>query len=434
MPAVLLAFANDWVDDKRHLRSLLEESKAIDCALAPLARAGLEVLHPLHNATVDDVISAFRAHHSQINVFHFGGHATGSTLRLEDDTGKPADAHAKGLASFLGDQPGLVLVFLNGCTTEPQVKQLRAAGVKAVVATTRDINDKVAAEFAKQFYTELATRPLRSAFDTAVHALQTRSGDDPRAVTRNVVPYDESTPPSWPWVFDCDPAYSNWTLRSAITRRPWWRPLILAAAAVGLLLSLSFALSAETRRAACRLAGLRPLCAAIGIGSVPTDEEQALWDQAVAQCSGDGLRAYLQHYPTGAYAHEVQSRLDTCMSVRVEALGPERTTRYGWIVDRDYMRLFATEQAAHDDALRRGRAEAARYCEPLATNHYIDILSTSIEPEEWKCIDKDHQFTCGFRGTIVCSIRDRIYSLEERCHPGCAAEKPSLAGSSRDQP
>jgi len=28
-PAILLAFANDWVDDRLHLRALLEESKAI---------------------------------------------------------------------------------------------------------------------------------------------------------------------------------------------------------------------------------------------------------------------------------------------------------------------------------------------------------------------------------------------------------------------
>ena len=59
-PAILLAFANDWVDDPRHLRGLLEESKAIDRALAPLAEAGaLAVPSPIHNATVDDAIGAF---------------------------------------------------------------------------------------------------------------------------------------------------------------------------------------------------------------------------------------------------------------------------------------------------------------------------------------------------------------------------------------
>ena len=77
MPAALLAFANDWVDDKRHLRSLLDEQKAITKALAPLVRAGLDVPAPLHNATVEDVLGAFRDHHDQVRVFHFGGHASG---------------------------------------------------------------------------------------------------------------------------------------------------------------------------------------------------------------------------------------------------------------------------------------------------------------------------------------------------------------------
>src|SRR5882672_2687140 len=184
--AILLAFANDWVDDKRHLRSLLDESKAIDQALAPLVEIGaIAVLPPIHNATVDDVIGAFREHRhrGRICMFHFGGHASGATLLLEDEAGHPAKAHASGLAGYLGRQRGLVLVFLNGCCTEPQVRRLRAAGIKAVVATTRAIQDGVAAEFARTFYAELAARPLRDAFDTAVQAIRLRWGDDPRAVT-----------------------------------------------------------------------------------------------------------------------------------------------------------------------------------------------------------------------------------------------------------
>jgi len=38
MPAALLAFVNDWVADKRHLCSLLDEQTAITKALAPLVR------------------------------------------------------------------------------------------------------------------------------------------------------------------------------------------------------------------------------------------------------------------------------------------------------------------------------------------------------------------------------------------------------------
>ena len=45
----------------------------------------------------------------------------------------PADA--AGLAAFLGQQRGLQLVFLNGCSTQAQVKGLLEAGVGVVIAT-----------------------------------------------------------------------------------------------------------------------------------------------------------------------------------------------------------------------------------------------------------------------------------------------------------
>jgi CHAT domain len=164
--AIILAFANDWADDKRNLRSLLAESGAIANVLAPLVEGGrLAMPPPIHNATIDAVLGVFRArrYRDRVRVFHFGGHANASTLLFEDADGKPAKAHASGLASYLGQQRGLALVFLNGCSTEPQVRLLREAGVKAVVATTRAIQDEVAAEFATAFYTELASRSLREA-------------------------------------------------------------------------------------------------------------------------------------------------------------------------------------------------------------------------------------------------------------------------------
>src|SRR5689334_21269861 len=122
-PAILLAFANDWVDDKRHLRALYAESKAIVEALAPLVEAGaLTVPPPVHNAAVDDVLGAFREgpHRDRICIFHFGGHASSSKLMFEDEAGAQTPAHARGLASYLGRQRGLVLVFLNGCSTAGQ--------------------------------------------------------------------------------------------------------------------------------------------------------------------------------------------------------------------------------------------------------------------------------------------------------------------------
>ncbi|MEZ4471734.1 MAG: AAA family ATPase [bacterium] len=58
--------------------------------------------------------------------------------------------------ALLSRQPGLQVVFLNGCSTEPQVRRLLDLGVPAVIATNRAIDDGVATRFAERFYHRLA--------------------------------------------------------------------------------------------------------------------------------------------------------------------------------------------------------------------------------------------------------------------------------------
>ncbi|HEX3475848.1 MAG TPA: CHAT domain-containing protein [Kofleriaceae bacterium] len=411
-PAILLAFANDWVDDKRHLRSLLDEGKVIDQALAPLVETGaIAVLPPIHNATVDDVIGAFRErrHRGRICMFHFGGHASGGGLLLEDEAGQPTAAHASGLAGYLGRQPGLVLVFLNGCCTEPQVRRLRAAGIRAVVATTRAIQDAVAAEFARTFYAELAARPMRDAFETAVQAIRVRWGDDPRAVTRDVGTPEDAGPPGWPWIIDCDPDHETWSPGAAAGRLRRTRRLRLVAA-LAVLVTASLAASAGARGTACRVAGLRAACAAIGIGG-PAPAEQALWDEGVRQRTGDGLRRYLRSYPDGAHADAARARLAGCTIERVETRGSEKEVRFTLAVSQD--RALPTEADARRDAVERGNLDAATTCAPQ--RRVADLLSAAAEPRGWRCEPRDGGVACGFDGEIVCRVRDRIRSERERC-------------------
>jgi len=304
-----------------------------------------------------------------------------------------------------------VLVFLNGCSTEPQVRRLRDAGVKAVVATTHAIQDAVAAEFAAAFYAELAVRPLRRAFDAAVQALRTRCGDDPRAVLRDVALHDPAHEPSWPWIIDCDPSYDTWDLGREAARAPWQRRG-LAIIVVSLLLTMLLVFSADARHTACRAPGLRPLCAAVGIGGIPTQAEQALWDNALADRSESGLQAYLTAYPSGIYAGEASVRLQACRRVPVETLGTEHAIRYNrWPVPR--ATRFSTRAEACSDAQTRGEQDAKEQCESLAST--TSVVSASFEPGACTCTDYEHQVACGFEGTIVCRVRDRIWSVETRC-------------------
>ena len=100
--------------------------------------------------------AVFQKHRDRIAIFHFGGHADGDRLLLQSAF-EPRPAYAEGLATLLGQQRGLKLVFLNGCSTRPQVKRLLDAGVPAVIATARPIDDRVATEFAVAFYQALTT-------------------------------------------------------------------------------------------------------------------------------------------------------------------------------------------------------------------------------------------------------------------------------------
>lgn len=67
----------------------------------------------------------------------------------------------------------------------------------------------------------------------------------------------------------------------------------------------------------------------VGLGG-PTPVEQALWDEAVQQRAGDGLRRYLRGYPEGAHADEARARLAGCTVERAEMRGQEKDVRLPW--------------------------------------------------------------------------------------------------------
>ncbi|MFN8574475.1 MAG: CHAT domain-containing protein [Gemmatimonadaceae bacterium] len=169
-PVVFLAFSND---QNAHLALLTRESKDVFTALRELDQQDFIKVHREESADIDELFDALVSFKDRLAVFHYGGHADGTTLRMEGGA-----AHAQGLAGLLGAQPNLKLVFLNGCATRPQVEMLLAAGVKAVIATSVPIRDDKATEFAARFYEALANRrTIGQAFALAQAYLQTKYGD-----------------------------------------------------------------------------------------------------------------------------------------------------------------------------------------------------------------------------------------------------------------
>ena len=113
-------------------------------------------------------------------MLHYGGHADGSVLDLQAAGGGNVAAHGEGLAQLLGTLPNLKLVFLNGCATQGHVEQLLAEGVPAVIATAAPVEDDIALQFAREFYTALAdpgaSRTIDFAFARAKALVATAKG------------------------------------------------------------------------------------------------------------------------------------------------------------------------------------------------------------------------------------------------------------------
>ena len=152
-------------------------------------------------STLEDIFDFINSYHNQIAVFHYGGHAGGTSLRLETAEADNRNANAQGLAQLLGMEENLQLVFLNGCATKPQVRQLLDNGVKAVIATSVPIQDQMATEFAEQFYLALANgSDIQRAFEVtkAFIASKYNRRQDIQQY-RSIVLEEEETTDDLPW-------------------------------------------------------------------------------------------------------------------------------------------------------------------------------------------------------------------------------------------
>jgi WD40 repeat protein len=172
-PVIFVAFANPEGD----LGSLKAEFHQVKKTLEQLHSFEL-VVEPF--ATKEILLQTFQKYRSRITIFHYGGHADQFGILLESGKGTQEFAATQGLAEFLSVQTGLQLVFLNGCSTDGQVKSFHRAGVPVVIGTRKPIPDTEASTFAAWFYQGLATgATLEQAFTEAKGALKTKPSGGP---------------------------------------------------------------------------------------------------------------------------------------------------------------------------------------------------------------------------------------------------------------
>jgi len=195
LPIVLLAFAADR--QGTFLRSISEEHDTIAGILRVAEDAGQIRVITLANVTAQRIVDTFQEYRDAIKVFHYGGHADGGGLLVDSGGGEVQSIDGKSFADFLAKQPGLELVFLNGCSSQGQSQGLLDAGAKTVIATSVAINDESAKDFSRTFYNSLVTgAPLIDAFDEAGSAVMMKSGGKTRSLYWDV---PEATKSEMPW-------------------------------------------------------------------------------------------------------------------------------------------------------------------------------------------------------------------------------------------
>lgn len=163
LPVIFLAFANSATAP---LRQLTEEENHIRQLLHSRAKQQQHFhIHPDSHATLSTIRQYLSEYRNQVWLFHYGGHADSEQIMLG-----AGDANADGVAAMLAEQKGLKLVFLNGCSTQAQVKKLLELGIPAVIATRAPIDDELARQFSGHFYHAMVLgASIGEAFDAAAN-------------------------------------------------------------------------------------------------------------------------------------------------------------------------------------------------------------------------------------------------------------------------
>jgi len=208
-PVIFLAFATDYDAREHYLRNLPEEYRTVRQALEAGHAADRWDIVARMNSTIGDILDVFSdaRYQGRIAIFHFGGHP-GSYKQLQES----AQTGAGGLAGFLGGQGGLQLIFLSGCSTQTQVKELVGANVAAVVGTSPAIDDEVCTRFAGSFYGALAAGAgVQAAFEAAANGMKLLRGGHPHDTYRSGLGNGQD---GWPWTLY---VLGEWSLVPVVT-------------------------------------------------------------------------------------------------------------------------------------------------------------------------------------------------------------------------
>ena len=250
IPVIFLACANSYKAGRR-LSYLVKERRRIASIFALEEEKGHVQILQEGNTSKDFFFDELRQrrYKNRIAIIHFAGHADGSTLRFESEEGQEEVMEVSTLSDFLRTIKGLHLVFLNGCGTQPIVKNLLSNGIPVVIATETKVQDEQAARVAEEFYQGIAGGySIEDSFTQAkaiaksefgFHKLQ--EGDLSRGMLFEEFEASLEEKPSFPWgLYTLEGAeeHLEWHLETQAKPEKKEKPWILRAEGILTVLAL----------------------------------------------------------------------------------------------------------------------------------------------------------------------------------------------------
>ncbi len=158
IPVIFTTFANNYESKTDYLRNLSKEQTRIREVLTPAINEGLCELVQRANVTLKQIVDVFqdKYYRNRISIFHYAGHANSYQLLVETLEKGVFKVNSKGLTKIFSQEKSLKLVFLNGCSTELQARDLIKSKIPIVIGTSSIINDYVATQLSVRFYSALA--------------------------------------------------------------------------------------------------------------------------------------------------------------------------------------------------------------------------------------------------------------------------------------
>lgn len=193
-------------------------------------------------------------------------------------------------------------------------------------------------------------------------------------------------------------------------RRLSWLMISLALLASALVFAADIA---GVQQGLCRLTGLRGACAVLGLGHLPSVEEEQAWAALSGDADCEGLRTYLTRWPRGEYVTEASARL-AARTTEEHTVWVAQPSRLPIFVSEG--ETFSSEAEARQDFAQRGAEAAKLACEFYAQSalHRVDSASAECAPEAastggWRCPGD---------GKALCDLQVAHAEALERCAVG----------------